>query len=84
MLFDTHTPEISITGQNMVNNALTAYVGRGFVLEDEVTIEADDSHLEYQSSPANFASNPELFKDTNWSGLTISDTGDREDHRSSY
>ena len=75
-VIDTHTPEISITGQNMVNNALTAYVGRGFVLEDEVTIVADDSHQEYQSSPANYASNPELFKDTNWSGLTISNTSD--------
>ena len=48
------------------------HIRRGIVQE---AIEAT-MPFEIQSSPANFASNPELFEDTNWSGLTISDTGD--------
>jgi hypothetical protein len=75
-IIDTQDPKVSITGQHIVNNSLTAYVGKGFVLEDEVTIVANDSYQGYQSDQILFAATPELFNDTNWSGLLESNTSE--------
>ena len=65
-------PQLSLTGQSIdENNTLESYRGRGFLLEDEVEIFADDSYQGYQPGLFSFESNESSFNEVDWGGLSI-------------
>ena len=74
-IIDQHVPEVFLAGNSVdENNTIQSYRGRGFFLEDEVQIFADDSYQNYQPGLLDFEFNSSSFDQVDWDGLSISES----------
>ena len=72
---DNQAPVLTLSGPSIdSNNSLEVYRGRGFYLEDEVQVFADDSYENYVSEILNYENNQSLFNEIKWSELGLTNT----------